>query len=94
MKNDHYTFIYLLYIYIYIYIYYIIIVYYNNYNIYICTDEGSGKLKHEFWDLLRYNKELLDEYVIAEVPQETIEKWMIRKASLKAKKRMSYLLTL
>ena len=38
--------------------------------------------KESVFEFLRYNKELLEEYVIKEVSQDTLERWTIRKAKV------------
>ena len=54
---------------------------------------GTNELsKQHIWDFLQCNEDVLDEYVLNEVPQEKIARWMTKKESLsdeKAQKSMN-----
>ena len=43
-------------------------------------DSNQDLSRKEVWEFLRYNKEMLEEYVLEEVPQDSLERWIIRKA--------------
>lgn len=33
------------------------------------------------WDYMRFNRDILEEFIMQEVPKDTLERWLIRKAS-------------
>ena len=57
------------------------IIFFANILVSACSSKACSK--EEIWELLRYNRETLEEYIAVEVPQETIESCIIRKAKMK-----------
>ena len=33
------------------------------------------------WDYMRFNRDIVEEFVMQEIPRDTLERWVIRKVS-------------